>query len=267
MTPQKLTDIINQAGFPLQIALTNVVRQTHDDHGWRVLYKEHAWSNSRDGTDGFIDLALENRHGTAVLVIECKRVLGSSWIFLQPGNQLGDKRRAHAWVSRFARDDFLSFNWVDLALDPASPESEFCSVPGQGPNDRPMLERIASYAASSTEALAYEEQGFLPRKVDALRMYFTVIVTTATLRVCSFEPSEISLEDGKLGHGIFSEVPFVRFRKQLSTLPPPITIAETDDHGLLVRAKERTVFVVNSAALHAFLCAFAIDSAPLRHLI
>ena len=80
MDDQKLIDAVNRSGFPLQIKTAALVEQFVERHGWRVRYSEHSWRSAND--DGFIDLVLEDRHGTGVLVVECKRVLNASWVFL-----------------------------------------------------------------------------------------------------------------------------------------------------------------------------------------
>jgi hypothetical protein len=268
MSPDKLSEFVNQSGFPLQIGISNMVDRTTNAHGWRVLYSEHSWKNTSDGTEGFVDLALANRYGTSVIVMECKRVLDTSWVFLQPGARITNMRHAKAWVTRTMQNRFTWFDWFDLALDPASAESSYCVVPGQDARSKPMLERVAADVLSATEALAWEDKGVQERRGDAVRMYFSVVATTAQLKVCVFDPDRITLNDGKLAGGDFHEVPYVRFRKQLSTRTPKISDNDWDQSGrqAIVKAKEHTVFVVNADALLGFLSNFDIDNGSLRQL-
>lgn len=260
MDAQKLTDTVNQSGFPLQIGLTALIQNTTNQHGWKVLFVEHSWKNELDNDSGFIDIVIEDKHRTSVMLIECKRVLDSSWIFLVPKSKAKPRRHAKAWVTRFAGDCFKHLCWADLSLDPDSPESEFCVVPGQDPKSKPMLERVAADVVSATEALALEEKDYQAQLKDALRMYFSVIVTTAKLQVCAFEPENVSLVDGKVADPEFTEVPFVRFRKQLSTRPASVPLNVVDGFYGFVRAKEHTVFVVNTEALPNFLATFEVDN-------
>lgn len=269
MSRDKLSEFVNQSDFPLQIGIANTVSRTTDEHGWRVLYSEHSWKNTQDGTEGFVDLALENQYGTSVIVMECKRVLDSSWVFLQPGATINNRRHAKAWVSRFTPKAVQKwFDWFDLALDPSSAESSYCVVPGQDARSKPMLERVAADLLSATEALAWEEKGVEERRRDSLRMYFSVVATTAQLKVCVFDPDRITLNDGKLAGGDFHEVPYVRFRKQLSTRIPKIADSDWDWNGrqAVAKAKEHTVFVVNAEALLGFLSDFDVDNGSLRKL-
>lgn len=266
-TPEKLAELVNQSGFPLQIGVAALVERTTDRHGWRVMYKEHSWSNKEDETSGFVDLTLENRHGTSVLVIECKRVLDAAWAFLQPGDRIVERRYAKAWVTRYATGSFKWFDWFDLSLDPTSPQCEYCIVPGQDARSRPMLERVAAELVSATEAIAWEEKNLQAEQGEALRMYFSAVVTTAKLSVCVFDPQKISLEDGKLPAADFYEVPWVRFRKQLSTRVPRIEATGLEAQKALARAKERVVFVVNAEALENFLSKFEVKSDALSRLI
>jgi len=264
MDTQKLTDTVNQSGFPLQIGLTAQIKQTNSQHGWTVLFLEHSWKNELNNDSGFIDIVLEDKHHKSVMLIECKRVQDSSWIFLNSNPKEKPRRRAKAWITRYANECFKHLCWADLALDPDSPESEFCVVAGQDPKSKPMLERIAAEVVSATEAIALEEKDYQAQVKDALRMYFGVIVTTAKLQVCTFEPEKVTLLDGKVVDAKFKEVPFVRFRKQLSTRPASIPLNVVDGFSGFVRAKEHTVFVVNAEALPQFLSKFEVDDNALR---
>jgi len=265
--PEKLTEFVNQSGFPLQIAIQSLVSRTVSQHGWRVLYQEHSWINRADGSSGFLDLVLENRYGTSVLLVECKRVLETVWTFLLPGPRITSRRHAKAWVTRHGGGNFNWFDWFDLALDPQAPESAFCVVPGQDSRARPMLERVGAELVSATEGVAEEERLLKSKLPDSLRMYFSVIVTTAKLSVCVFDADMVSLSDGMLSDAQFHEAPYVRFRKQLSTRVPNIDQANGDSTRLLAKAKEHTVFVVNSEALLTFLSGFEVDNSSLRSLV
>lgn len=254
MDNKKLTDIVNQSGFPLQIGVAQRVKETSPDHGWRVLFTEHSWRHAESGNDGFIDLILENEDGTVALVVECKRVLESSWIFLNP---YMSRRHAKGFDTYYASKNPIVFGWNDVPLEPSSPESKYCVVFGQDSKSKPMLERIGAELVYSTEAFAEEEKPYIRGAGDRRKRYFSVVVTTAQLRLCTFDPSTVSLADGKIGTSQFPEKPYVRFRKQLSTghMKPDLTA------GLrgLERAKEHTVFVVTAEALPEFLESFEID--------
>ena len=95
--PDLQLDLVNKSGFPLQIALAQVVR-ANEDSGWRVMYEEHSWQNVRAGSDGYADLILENVVRDVVLILECKRVQEASYVFLHQsgkGQEMG-KRPAEA---------------------------------------------------------------------------------------------------------------------------------------------------------------------------
>jgi hypothetical protein len=81
MDSARLIEEANRAGFALQIAIAHIIEQTVKNHGWRVLYKEHAWKNSPDDDEGFLDLVLRNNVDKCVFAVECKRVLDSTWTF------------------------------------------------------------------------------------------------------------------------------------------------------------------------------------------
>lgn len=258
MDAQKLTDIVNQSGFPLQMRMVALVEKTRSKHGWNVRGIEHSWKNQFDDDSGFVDLVLVDHYGTSIMLVECKRVLDSSWIFLKQKADGAERWHAKAWVTRYAGESLKHAGWVDLTLDPPTPECEFCVVPGQDPKSKPMLERVAGELVSATEAYALEEQVHQVIRSDSFKMYFSVIVTTATLQVCTIDPEEVSLHDGKVAAAEFAEVPFVRFRKQLSTRPVPARANANDSFYDFARAKEHTVFVVNAASLPQFLSEFEL---------
>lgn len=263
----KLIKAVNSTGFPLQIGLCHEVEKTTNTHGWKVLGQEHAWKNNLSGSSGFIDVILENSHRNQVLIIECKRVKDTSWIFLQDTEELKNRRHIKAWVSFFNGGAFRSFDWANVTGCPHTPESEFCVIPGHDSTSKPLLERLAASVIDSTEGFAQEEERFYFRKTgEQLRIYYNVIVTTAVLKVCNFDPSNISIESGELSEYNFQEVPYLRFRKQLSF---NCELPERDggaSHYELSYAKQNTIFVVNSTHLTDFLREFELDGNALNFL-
>jgi hypothetical protein len=260
-------DIANASGFPLQIAVEELVRVTENQHHWKVLHREHAWSTGE--SSGFIDLVLTNSPGTYYLAVECKRVRDASWIFLPWNGEAQPRRHVNAWVSY--HNGKLTyprlFGWHDLAGEPSCPEGTFCALKGQDSSgQRSLLERVGGELVQSTEAFAEERRDFRPRQGDDLKVYACVIVTTARLAVARFKPEAISLADGTLTDDkvTFEEVPFIRFRKQLAARD--IALTSKDYEGHRVWARENTVFVVRADALVDFLTAFEYDDAPLRAL-
>ena len=245
MTDEKLKNFVNSSGFPLQIGLEHHINKSSNQDGWKVLYKEYPWKNTETNESGFIDLVLTNRYETSVMVVECKRVQNSNWIFLMPSERQLSRRHARAWVSRCNQGDAIYFDWTDINADYPSPESSFCIVPGQSNRNRPMLERLSAEVTESTEAFAKEDFHILNSKVDSFRVYFNVIVTTAELNLCSFNPENISIENGLIEKTSFTTVPFLRFRKSLSTKSiEELNLSEINPYNLS-KAKENTIFVVS----------------------
>ena len=103
MDDKKLSDAVNRSGFPLQIALQSLVERTRSDHECRVIFSEHFWLNPSDGRSGFIDLILEDGLEETVFVVECKRVVNCSWIFLIDDMKQMERRHAKAWVTESSR--------------------------------------------------------------------------------------------------------------------------------------------------------------------
>jgi hypothetical protein len=120
-----------------------------------------------------------------------------------------------------------------------------------------MLERVGATLVSSTEALALEERMTLMSEFCSLRVYINMVVTTAKLKVASFDPAKVSLKDGTISNCEFSDVPFVRFRKQLSTRFPKSLTFQSGDTAHIANAKANTVLVVNAECLSDFIHALS----------
>lgn len=257
-----LNQQVNASGFPLQIAVGRVV--TEELPEWSILYEEHAWSN--ENYSGFIDLAIEWKHRTWVMNIECKRVRDAEWIFLKDKKAPALRRHAKFWVSYYSGNGtFTQFDWADIAMNPACPESNMCVVPGQDQKASPMLERVSGGLVMSTEALAREEASLLKERYHGLRMYQNVIVTTAKLKVCEIDLATIDIISGEIDQSAsFTEVPFVRFRKQLGTVSRKQNVScGTYELRGVAKQYEDTVFVVNSGNFAEFIMACEVDDGPL----
>ena len=249
---------INLSGFPLQIGLAHAIESSRPSHGWRVLHSEHGWTHEDTHEWGFVDLVVENRHETIVLNIECKRPQEATWQFLLPAPEDQLRRGCKFWTSYLSHTASKYFDWVDLTIDPPSYESEFCVVAGQDAKARPMLERIAATVVASTEALAQEEVKVL--REHHLRVYINVIVTTAKLEVCKFDPNTIDLKKGTIENAEYEDVPFLRFRKQLSPRPKlghPQGLGKGFES--IAKAKENTVLIVEASELVGLLKKLEID--------
>ncbi|MBU3914968.1 hypothetical protein KKA14_05475 [bacterium] len=212
---------------------------------------------------GFIDLVLVNHLENYNLVVECKRVKDTSWIFLVEGTGKIYRRDAKCFVLD-TETVVNRFEWFDLPLDPKTFQSQYCVIPGTDNRSISLIERAAAELVSSTEGLATEDRA-LSKSVcfggsGTSRIYFNVIVTTASLQVCHLDPGKISLENGTVDEAILKEVPFLRFRKQLNPSYELSKIIDTSNDKDVIRAKENTIFVVNSKHITKFLNEFRVDS-------
>jgi hypothetical protein len=68
------------------------------------------------------------------------------------------------------------------------------------------------------------------------------------LYACRFNISDINIETGKLSESDFEEVPFIRFRKNLSSTIKAETVF-TSNINQINRQNERTVLVINAKEL------------------
>jgi len=250
-TSESLLSIVNSSGFPFQVSVTQLIRRTQPqrEEKWGVVATEHSWKHPISGAEGFIDIVLQS--GIGRMVMECKRTTDAHWIFLVPDGRLSMSRSRLLWTHA-PQGEPSALDWYDFTIIPASPEASFCTLRGQGTSDQPMLERLSNILLASTEGLAAQEITLGPHKAfGPARVYFPTIVTNATLQVCKFDPSTMDLSTGHLPEAEFQDVPFVRFRKPLSSAfepkSRPTTLTEINTLA------DRTVFVASATHLPEIL--------------
>ena len=251
---QDLIKVVNASGFAFQLAVEQKVKATFGKHLWTVLAHEHPWRDLETGDQGFIDLILQN--GTQRLVLECKRSLDATWIFLIPeGNSKATQRINFQWTDTRAGLDPMA-GWSDYDFKPCSVEAEFCNVRGTGESAISLLERLCNKLLTSLERLADEEMKINMEHKRSPMSYVAAIVTNADLQVCKFNPALVSLRDGKIlsRRAKFEGVKFMRFRKTLTPVLPGGGMPK--DIESANRIRERTVLVINASALTDFLCNF-----------
>ena len=250
LSQQPIT-VANASGFPLQIGISNVVNKSSQ---WQVLLEEHPWCMDETGSEGFIDLVVVNRISQfETLVIECKRVRQTAWVFLLPKFPSLHRSVATIFGSQLADSKWTHFGWEDWQADPVTYQTPYCAIPGQEQGRKNLLERTASELVFSVEALANQERGLQQEKGadNFSRVYIPVIVTTAQLFVAEFDPSKISLDDGCLPKDTpFSEVSFIRYSKSLTTFAES---ASANSIGEFHAASERTIFIVTALKFEEFL--------------
>lgn len=261
-----LSKIINQSGFPLQLAVDELLRQKGHEIGWSVLHREHGWANP-DGQSGFADLVLEDRYRTSVMVLECKRVLDCDWLFLEESGANNETVRTRAWVNNTPDNGKQYSGYYDLSARPSSPESMYCVIAGQDQKSRPLLERLAAETCAAAEAIAIEEYSPMLERKYGFRMYLPAIVTTARLSISSVETRSIALATGEASTMTHREVPFIRFRKQLSSQFAVPRRGEEWGFAELASAREKMVFVVNTEHLGDFLRTWETANSSFRQLM
>lgn len=246
--------VLNDSGYPLQIAVHRCVDAATPEHGWSVRYAEHEW-RARDGSrSGFADLVVSNKKLSVFAVLECKRVRDVEWLLFHSDGARHNRRHAQAWLSQFHEGTFKGYGWAQLQIEPTCPEVHFCSIRGQSTNSgSTLLERTAADVALATECIAREHKDMRRTGTTDIKVFFPVILTTAKLRLATFDPRAISLVDGTLQSAEFQDVPYVRFRKQLGVARAPTAAGSENSWLDLAYEKENTVFVVQSSQINEFL--------------
>lgn len=251
MDSEGLLRLANSSGYLFQLRVEQEVKRVQQYVGgnWIVIAGEHKWIDPVTEAESFIDLILQSHAGR--MVAECKRVKDGTWLFLIPDGRMEMRRARLLWT--YQRPDKPTISeWSDVTLTPPSPESAFCVVRGTGEGQASMLERIGGPLLRATESIAGEELLVGPPEMyGPARIYLSAIVTNAELQVCQFAPGDVAIETGELDSAKFETVPFVRFRKAMSSTRK----AEDDLRSISQQneADQRTVLVINSTALDQVL--------------
>jgi len=239
-----LAGLVNASGFALQLAIEKAVEDSSSEHSFELEAHEHPWKTTEDR--GFIDLIFGRSN--VRLVCECKRPREGIWVFLREEDRSHVDRARLLWLNKAERG--MTSGWHDFHLRTASPESAFCVIRGKGENDDPMLERTARRLILSVEALANEETAVLDDDDDT-RVYVPVILTTAELRVCRYDPLKIKLTSGTITDESYEKSEMISFRKAFT--PTRTVERRTDEMAYrafrrLSLEQERTVLVINATA-------------------
>lgn len=259
--------IVARTGYPLQLAIEAQVRANRNT-GWRVLAHEFPVGNAGDESLRFIDLVLGRSWGTdwertlyvARLVIECKKSRGSL-VFLVP--KAAERRTPYPrlWCATPHQEtdpktgekypDVREFRHFSFGLNGA-PVSEFCAPAIDGKLDTRSVERLAADLVGDTLSLCEAEPVNVARtQFDIVQLYVPVIVTTADLKVFSFDPAMVSLETGEPLSPPQSEVTsadVVRFSKNLGFDQPDL-----EQVAAVRRQPTQDVFVIRARAFEQVL--------------
>lgn len=267
--------IVNATGFAFQLAVEELVQGSQDEHGWTVTSREHGWHNS-DGEPRFIDLVLTN--GRMHMIIECKRVRDTQWVFLVPdppkGRRAEPRRHFRAAFCRHGTAESGSHPTIGLTefqVDPRCWESAFCAARGMSDRgDTPLLDRVCAELTTAADAILSQQAllNRVPHPGNDVWITVPVIVTTAEISICKFDPGAVSLVKGELDQSAVTveSVPVVRYRKSFNVH------ASAEDHrgtigallhgiGALEVFSQRTVFVVSAGHLAKWLSDFTLDLA------
>jgi hypothetical protein len=254
----------NRSGYPFQLKVEHNISISESTHNWSTVGREQPWSMLGSG---FIDLVLKhNAYSTLRLVIECKRMRSDDarqlrWLFLMPDLQC----EPTLLCSCFEVETGTKNNerrelriWEDVKVEPVSLESEICVLHSDESRRQSILESLAVDLLESVEGLAEEEVRVdLSTNQTHTRLFiFPAVVTNAEIVVCRFNPASLK-EDGTLDIGSLEieTVPFIRFRKSLTTRFPDGSYYTLEGANT---ARERSIFVVNSASLPSFLKEFKL---------
>lgn len=259
---QSLLDLVNGQGFLFQMRVAEEIKYITIDRC--PIITEHRWVDIDTKLEGFIDIIVII--GYTNFVFECKRVKEGNWIFLVPEVRPSNGGDAYLfWMLQREKGKYIKENDL-VRTNYEAYYSAYSIMRGQDNNSLP-LEKWSGNLLRSVEALIVETSALKAYSPpDWPYLFIPIIVTNAHLLICKYQISNINLETGTLPDvQEFEEVPFVQFRKSLSTtFRSEKKVADNlSEAGEL---SQRSVFVVNISGLRDFLVREPIPQALHRHM-
>jgi hypothetical protein len=206
--------------------------------------------------EGFIDLVVRDKQAFVNLVVECKKVRETDWMFIRetvssefPNNVLDVRVRV---IGKHRDDGSLTNGWLDANFSPGSPEASFCHIRKAGTKRDDMLEKACAELLAATEALARQELILHQKdKFHIRRIYVPVIVSNARMFICDGNWEQMNPETGEVKFSAITPVPFVRFRKSFRA--PGAETGYAPNAQAFAERSARTVVVVQAGSLPEFL--------------
>jgi hypothetical protein len=259
----ELLKLVNDSGFPFQMAVTWHIEQSSREHGWKIVVEEHPWKHPERGGEGFVDQIIQHEHESVFkALLECKRVKsnGKLVFLLSPSNSRATGRLSLFWTHKSSAHRTVN-GWHDFSFTPMSQETSFCVLKDDS-NKQTLFERIADELLPAMEAIGIEEMTLMGDTSLALRdtmCYLPIVVTNASLYTANFDPATLDMKSGRFPVGAceFKEVPCIRFRKSLGThVTMHRQFNASQRYNALPEAnaaRQRTILILNSDSLSASL--------------
>jgi len=246
---------VNKGGYPFQLAVEDRIRHLPPPNNWQFVSHEIPHEN------GYLDIIAHR--GAIVAMIECKRFLKQDWIFLVPQGASDNEVRLRVNVSHNGPDEHYGLEDVSMPL--GSFEASFCEIHGDRGNL--TIERLAGDLTRAVVSIASTPGR---AALSAIEVFLPILVTTARLPVCLYDPSQLDVADGNVNpDATFREVNMIRFRKTLSGLRnrrPAESLLIRD----MIQAEEETVLVCNGSHIARMMADIAhhgmndVDDNPIR---
>lgn len=269
MTEEQMSDAqrlnaVNCSGYPFQIAVEQFVESMPHWQGkkWQVLHKEYPWHDNDTNRSGFIDIIINNSN--KILVIECKRILDKEWIFLNP---ITVNNCRNTQVTLTLDNETKNINWIrknnglntrlcmfSVVHKKQESKQKDDNTLNQDKKRFFTIDQIASELVEATDAFAMDKEADYRNYCSQQKFiyYYSVIVTTAKLFTCDFEPSSICKSTGNIPESSqIYPVPYVGYEKKLST--KKYISNKSDEINCSKHAKNHMVYVVNIESFDSFL--------------
>ncbi len=147
MDDQQLAKAINESGFPFQLGVTALSRNSQR---LNVALSEHPWLDPQGNDEKFIDLVLRAvGESPQRLVIECKRARDTEHLFLRepPTDEHARSGRLTARtrvVYKTKKSGSPIDEWIDVQFIPGSAMANFCVIRKNNQRRQDLLEKTAA---------------------------------------------------------------------------------------------------------------------------
>jgi hypothetical protein len=261
--PEALVKIINDSGYPLQLALEHAVEGIGGRASIHHL-REFPWTNKRTGEAQYLDLLVQ--HGPIRFLISAKRRQETDWVFVEHDGRSRSTHRAFLFYADRGIEG--PAGWRKMEVEPDSPMAIYCAMPGRRDDPSHIIDQAGQELVAATEAIAdYEKQiedAF--SETRGARFYVPVLATTARLHTYAVPPDSLSLQTGTANPASVTgaPIPFIRMTKAFTAPRYTGTARSLRELGT---NEERTLFVVEAQHFVQFLERFSIIGASLMYMM
>ncbi len=204
--------------YPLKFSVKEIIKisQQKGGDGTLDIVIDDDYPENQDNKNEYL-IVKKNPYIDPRLIIKCNRFIGD-WKFYLPNtnkNQIGKGKCIYVEKQPEIKEQLEKLIWIEPSIGPLSLVSEHCVMKSEGKNDFHSLEEILKELLGFLEDIAKKDMSIPYSNPFWKRIYIPIIVTTANLQSCIFDPNTI--KKGSIDNCKINKIELIRIRMNLST--------------------------------------------------